>query len=59
MHSSGHLLEIEQRQDEVLRELDELDARLEQTLTICQRNLKLVAAPAVSLSSTGAVVESL
>lgn len=36
------LSDIEHRQDEVLRGLDELDAQLERTLRECQSNLKLV-----------------
>lgn len=36
------LLDIEQRQDEVLRGLDELNAQVELTLRKCQTHLKLV-----------------
>ena len=47
MNSTARLVEIDEQQDAVLRELDDLNARVEQTLAIFQRKLKLVAASAV------------
>jgi hypothetical protein len=58
MDCTTRLIEIEHQQDAVLRELDDLNARLEQTLAICQRNLKLVAPPAVSQSSSRIAAET-
>jgi hypothetical protein len=53
MDCTTRLTEIDQQQDAVLRELDDLNARLEQTLAICQRQLKVVSAPPASAGTVG------
>jgi hypothetical protein len=39
------LLDIERRQDDVLRNLEDLDAQVEQALAVYQRELKLFSPP--------------
>jgi hypothetical protein len=46
LHPTGQLLaDIEQRQDSVLRQLDELNEELERTFLAFQRELRVVGSP--------------
>lgn len=44
--TAQQLLEIERRQDDLLRQLEQLDEELKVVLATCQRQLRIVQCPA-------------